>query len=116
MMFSTGLSRKLVLPALASMALVASPALFGQGTETGEAIYKRNCASCHGPDGSGQTTMGKAFKLEDLRSAGVQKLTDAQLADIVGKGKNRMPAYEKRLSHDQIQSVVGYLRELAKKK
>ena len=116
MIFSSGLSKKLMLPALASIALVATPALFGQGAETGEAIYKRNCAGCHGPDSSGQTAMGRTFKLRDLRSADVQKMTDAQLAEIVSKGKNRMPAYEKRLSNQQIQSVVGYLRELAKKK
>ena len=115
MIFSIGLSKKLVLPAVASMALVLSPALFGQA-ETGEAIYKRNCAGCHGADGSGQTAMGRTFKIGDLRAAEAQKMTDAQLADLIAKGKGKMPAYEKRLSHEQIQSVVGYLRELAKKK
>jgi mono/diheme cytochrome c family protein len=115
MIFSIGLSKKLVLPAVASMVLVLSPALFGQA-ETGEAIYKRNCAGCHGADGSGQTAMGRTFKIGDLRAAEAQKMTDAQLADLIAKGKGKMPAYEKRLSHEQIQSVVGYLRELAKKK
>ncbi len=114
MTVSTGFSKKLVLPAVASMALVLAPSLFGQ--ETGEAVFKRNCAGCHGADGSGQTAMGRTFKLQDLRSAAVQKMTDAQLAELVSKGKGKMPAYEKRLSHEQIQSVVGYLRELAKKK
>ncbi len=113
-MYSTGLSKKLVLPAVASLALVISPALFGQ--ETGEAVYKRNCAGCHGADGSGQTAMGRTFKLKDLRTAEIQKMTDAQLAETVSKGKGKMPAYGSRLSHEQIQSVVGYLRELAKKK
>lgn len=110
-----GLSKKLVLPAVAALALAAAPALFGQA-ESGEAIYKRNCASCHGADGSGQTPMGRTFKLGDLRGPEVQKMTDAQLADLIAKGKGRMPAYDKRLSHEQIQSVVGYLRDLAKKK
>jgi cytochrome c6 len=107
---------KLVFPALASAALVLTPALFGQGAETGEALFKRSCAGCHGADGSGQTAMGRTFKLQDLRSAEVQKMTDAQLADIVAKGKGKMPAYGARLSQAQIQSVVGYLREMAKKK
>jgi mono/diheme cytochrome c family protein len=115
MIFSNGLSKKLVLPAVASIALAMGPALFGQG-ETGEAIYKRNCAGCHGADGSGQTAMGRTFKIGDLRAAETQKMTDAQLADVIAKGKGKMPAYDKRLSHDQIQSVVGYLRDLAKKK
>jgi len=108
-------SKKLVLPALASAALVVSPALFGQA-ESGEAIYKRNCASCHAPDGSGQTTMGRTLKIQDLRSAEMQKKTNAQLAEAIAKGKGKMPAYEKRLSNEQIQSVVGYIRDLAKKK
>jgi len=116
MVFSTRFAKKAVLAALASMALVASPALFGQGAETGEAIYKRNCAGCHGPDGSGQTAMGRSFKLQDLRSADVQKMTDAQLADMIAKGKGKMPTYGARLNPGQIQSVVGYLRELAGKK
>jgi cytochrome c6 len=111
MIFST----KLVLPAAAFIAMMLSPALFGQG-ETGEALYKRNCASCHAPDGSAQTAMGRTFKIGDLRSAEVQKMTDAQLADLIANGKGKMPAYGKRLTHEQIQSVVGYLRELAKKK
>lgn len=115
MIFSIGLSKKLVLPAVASMALALSPALFGQA-ETGEALYKRNCAGCHGADGSGQTPMGRTFKIGDMRSAEVQKMTDAQLADLIAKGKGKMPAYEKKLSHEQIESVVGHLRELAKKK
>ena len=115
MIFSTGFSKKLVLPTVASMALVLSPALFGQG-ETGEALYKRNCAGCHGADGAGQTAMGRTFKIGDLRAAEAQKMTDAQLADLIANGKGKMPAYGKRLSHEQIQSVVGYLRELAKKK
>ncbi len=110
MIFST----KLVLPAVASIAMLLSPALFGQ--ETGEAIYKRNCAGCHGADGAGQTAMGRTFKIGDLRAAETQKMTDAQLADLIAKGKGKMPAYGTRLSHEQIQSVVGYLRELAKKK
>ncbi len=107
-------SKKLLLPAVASMALAMSPALFGQAG--GEATYKKSCAGCHGPDGSGQTAMGRSFKLKDLRSAEVQKMTDAQLADVVSKGKKPMPAYEKTLSAEQIQAVVGYLRQLAKQK
>ena len=71
---------------------------------------------CHGADGSGNTSMGKTFKLRDLRSEAVQKMTDAQLFDVIAKGKGKMPAYENNLGHDRIHAVVGYLRELAKKK
>src|SRR5579863_5648119 len=66
----------------------------------GEADYKAKCSACHGPDGSGATTMGKMMKVKDLRSAEVQKQTDAQLAEIIAKGKSPMQGYEKSLDKE----------------
>ena len=37
------------------------------------ADYKAKCATCHGPDGKGDTAMGKTMKVKDLGSADVQK-------------------------------------------
>lgn len=116
---NTTLLRKLALAALASTTFLASSVVFGQDAkpaESGAAIYKRLCAGCHGPDGAGATTMGKMFKLRDLRSADVQKMTNAQLADLIAKGKGKMPAYEKSLGTDRIHTVVTHLRDLAKAK
>lgn len=81
----------------------------------GAATFKGKCAVCHGPDGAGQTTMGKTLKVADLSSADVQKQSDADLTAIITKGKNKMPAFEKSLNGDQIKQVVGYLREIGKK-
>lgn len=99
-----------VLILLSTVSGVARPAA-GQG----ETVFKDKCASCHGPDGSGQSAMGKMMKLRDLRSAEVQSKSDAQLTEFIAKGKTPMPAYEKQLSKEQIRDVVAYLRELAKK-
>jgi len=47
----------------------------------------------------------------------VQKQTDAQLIDATANGKGKkMPAYKGKLADDQIKQLVGYIRELAKKK
>jgi hypothetical protein len=43
----------------------------------GQKLFDTNCAKCHGPDGSGNTTVGKAVGAKDLRSAEAKKLTDA---------------------------------------
>ncbi len=83
--------------------------------DEGEGTFKAKCAMCHGADGSGDTAMGKKMKIRDLRSADVQKQSDAQLAEIIAKGKSPMPGYEKQLDKDKIQKVVAYLRELGKK-
>jgi cytochrome c6 len=81
----------------------------------GESVYKAKCAVCHAADGSGGTPMGKKMKLRDLASPEVQKQSDAQLAEIIGKGKSPMPGYEKQLDKEKIQQLVSYIRELGKK-
>src|SRR3984957_3040716 len=81
------------------------------------ALFKAKCAACHGPDGSGGTPTGKAMGTPDLRSEDVQKQTDAQLIDSTANGKGKkMPAYKGKLTDDQIKQLVGYIRELGKKK
>jgi mono/diheme cytochrome c family protein len=59
--------------------------------------------------------MGKKLGAHDLNSAEVQKQSEAQLTDVVTKGKNKMPAYESKLSKDQIAQLVAYIREIGKK-
>jgi cytochrome c6 len=82
---------------------------------SGADMFKAKCASCHGADGSGSTTLGQRMKVRDLRSPEVQKQTDDELAGIIGKGKAPMPAYSKTLSPDEIRQLVAYLRTIASK-
>lgn len=77
-------------------------------------IYKTNCVLCHSADGSGDSATGKAFHAKDLRSAEVQKLTDAELAEIITKGKGKMPAFGSKIKPDDVKKLVAYLRELPK--
>jgi mono/diheme cytochrome c family protein len=79
------------------------------------ALYKTKCAVCHGADGSGNTPMGKALKMRDLASDGVQAQTDTQLVAITSDGKGKMPAYKGKLSDEQITQLIGYIRTLKKK-
>jgi len=43
-------------------------------------------------------------------------MPDAELTEIIAKGKNKMPGYEKRLKPDEIKGQVAYIRSLALKK
>jgi mono/diheme cytochrome c family protein len=79
-------------------------------------LYQTKCAACHGPDGSGNTPVGKVLKLKDFHDPEVQKMSDADLTTLIAKGKDKMPANEKTLKPDQIKALVGYVRELAEKK
>ena len=103
------LSRFLVF-AILTTALLALPAAASDGA----ALFKSKCAMCHGPDGSGDTAMGKKMGLRPLGGADVQKQSDADLTNTVDKGKNKMPAYNGKLSADDIKALVGYIRTLKK--
>jgi cytochrome c6 len=85
-----------------------------QDVANGEKVYKAKCASCHGPDGKGETAAGKATKARDLASPEVKKETDAEWTDIVVKGKNKMPSYDKKLTDAEVKDVVAYMRSLVK--
>jgi len=79
------------------------------------ATFRAKCAMCHGPDGAG-STVGKSMNVPDLRSPAVQKLPDAQLAQVISDGKGGMPPFKNSLSEDQIHSLVSYVRSLHQKK
>lgn len=78
-------------------------------------IFKANCAECHSMDGSADTAMGRSLKMRDLRFPEVQKRTDAELTDIITNGMGTMHPYKDKLTKDQIQQMVAYIRQIAKK-
>lgn len=87
------------------LAVCASPAAAQDAAGT----FKAKCAMCHGPDGKG----GK-MGTRDFASPEVKAETDAQLTDIITKGKGKMPAYGGKLSDADVKGLVTYVRSLAK--
>ena len=90
---------------------LAIPAI---GQQTGEATYKAKCAMCHGPDGTGNTPVGKSMKLRSLKSPEDIKATDAELFKQTKSGVGKMQGYAGKLTDAQIQDVVTYIRTLQK--
>jgi cytochrome c6 len=100
-----------------SIAMLAFAMIFSTWSaaqNAGADLFKSKCAMCHGPDGKGETAMGKKLGLRDLGSADVQKQSDADLTGTITKGKNKMPAYDGKLSADQIGDLVKFIRTLKK--
>ena len=83
--------------------------------DTGAALFTSKCAMCHGADGHGKTTMGAKLNIKDLASPEVQKKSDAELTQIIAKGKNKMPAYDGKLTKDEIAQLSAYVKALGKK-
>jgi len=91
--------------------LSCSPAAAAQDAASN---YKSKCVVCHGADGKG-SAMGQKLGTHDFSSPDVQKETDAQLTEILTKGKGKMPAYGGKLSDSAIKDLVDYIRTLGKK-
>jgi mono/diheme cytochrome c family protein len=81
----------------------------------GSATFRTKCVMCHGQDGSG-SEVGRSMNVPDLRSPVVQKLPDAQLAQIISDGKGGMPSFKNSLSGEQVHSLVAHIRALHGKK
>jgi mono/diheme cytochrome c family protein len=75
-------------------------------------LYKSKCQVCHGTDGKGDTAAGKKLRAKDFHSPEVVKMGDAELFEITKQGKNKMPSYDKKLTDDQINKLVKYIRTL----
>jgi len=83
--------------------------------EDGQKLYEVNCVKCHGPDGSGNTPIGKAVGAKDLRAPEAQKLTDAQIFTQIDQGKGNMPPFGDALGKAKITDLIAYVHVLIKK-
>jgi cytochrome c6 len=79
-------------------------------------LYKTKCAACHGADGKADTAAGKKLNTRSFFLPEVMKATDQEWIEITAKGKNKMPAFEKKLTDVQIKALVAYIRGLTKAK
>jgi mono/diheme cytochrome c family protein len=73
----------------------------------GRDVYGDNCARCHGDAGGG----GAGPKLSDGKV--VEHFPDpAAQAEVIRKGRGAMPAWDSKLTPDEIDAVVRYTREV----
>ncbi|MEN9826597.1 MAG: Cytochrome oxidase, cbb3-type, subunit [Pseudomonadota bacterium] len=83
---------------------------------TGQKLYERFCAGCHGADGKAQTSMARMMSsrptnLADGPWKGEQTAT--AIVEIVKNGKGAMPAYGKEISTDaELAALADYVLSL----
>ena len=75
-----------------------------QSRETGEVLYEENCAECHGADRLGQT--GPALLPQNLKRLRKKKALKVIATGLVA---TQMPAFEERLSQQQISMLADYI-------
>ena len=103
---------KMILPAV-----IAASMMLGTGVASADAatLYAKHCASCHGKDGKGQTTMGKKSKAKDYTTAEGQDWTDAEGVKAILEGMGKMKGYkEKGITEADAKELVAYVRKFKK--
>jgi len=98
--------------------LLALTAASAQADDAKQA-YEKNCVSCHGAGGKGDGPAAKMLKPapKDFAEA-LKGAKDADIAKVIKEGGKAvgkaplMPAYGSKLSDDQIQAVVQYIKGL----
>lgn len=76
------------------------------------ATWSQHCASCHGKDGAGNTTMGKKLGVKDYTKD--QGFSDAQATTLIKDGKDKMKGFKDKLSDADIKALVAYVRSFKK--
>jgi cytochrome c oxidase cbb3-type subunit 3 len=84
--------------------------------EEGQKLFEQYCVKCHGPDGSANTSIGKAVGAKDLHGPEAQKLTDAEIRTQIEQGKGNMPPFGSTLDKTKVNDLVAYIHELSKKR
>lgn len=80
----------------------------------GEAIFKKNCLMCHHPDKTTKKLgpgLKGLFTLKELPES-KKPLTEELIRDQIVNGTEKMPAFGKKLSSEQIDNLIAYLKTL----
>ena len=103
---------KYVLGTIAAGVLICAPAM-AQDAAKGEKLFATKCKSCHGAKGEGNPAIAKAQKvtLRDLKSAEVQKQTDAELKKLAMGGHGKKKPL-KTVTEAEVTDIVAFLRKL----
>jgi cytochrome c oxidase cbb3-type subunit 3 len=76
-------------------------------------LFEKHCDTCHGKDGRAKTFKAKFNHARNLTDAKWQtEVSDERLFNSISNGKGKMPAWGKKLSEAQINSLVAYVRSL----
>ncbi|MBM3837612.1 MAG: cytochrome c [Verrucomicrobia bacterium] len=101
-------------------ALLFATVMTARGADVKE-VWDKNCASCHGKDGKGETKAGKKAGAKDLTDAKYQAtFTDDRMVKQIKEGmkdkngKELMKPFADKLSDEEIKQIVAYVRAFKK--
>ncbi len=98
--------------AIAVLTLAIAPPGFAADLQQGAQVFSANCAACH--VGGGNVVMSnKTLSQEDLEAYGMNSIE--AIVNQATYGKNAMPAFQGRVTPEQLQDVAAYILDQAEK-
>jgi len=81
-------------------------------------IYAKNCEACHGPNAEGGLAKvdNKQIKVPSLKAEHAIKHPDDKLTKMITNGEEEMPAFKDKLTPDEINLMVRYIRKVVQGK
>lgn len=92
---------------VAVMAVLATSCSGNTDGLVGQDLFERTCAVCHGDGGEGSTNRPALNQ-----GSNAATLTDEQIRGVISVGPGAMPSFASRLSDEQVDSLIEYLRQL----
>jgi len=80
---------------------------------TAKANYAKHCEACHGPEATGGLVKvdKKQIKVPSLKADHAIKHTDDQITKMITNGEEEMPTFKDKMSAQEIQQMVRYVRK-----
>ena len=90
-----------------------SPAASVDEFASAKANYAKHCEACHGPEATGGLVKvdKKQIKVPSLKADHAIKHTDDQITKMITNGEEEMPAFKDKMSAQEIQQMVRYVRK-----
>ncbi len=75
--------------------------------------FQKNCQDCHGEKGQGGTVeiKGKKLKVPSLRDGHALDHPDEKFVKQISEGDDEMPAFKDKLSAEEINDLVRFIRK-----
>ncbi len=85
-----------------------------ENSKAGEALFTKNCQSCHGNPGKGNSLKTLQPIPPDLASKQTSERTDGDLFYIISTGKMVMPSFKNIFSEEERWKLIAFIRSFHK--
>ncbi len=106
--------RSLTVAAWCGVALISAAPV---RAASGEELFVKHCALCHGKDGKAQNPAARKLGVKDLSQS---KATDAEIERQITEGRKdergnlKMPAFKDKFTPEEIKSLIAVAKSFRK--